>query len=188
MDLRNPPTRANSRLSATPERSIIKLKPAFRPPKRKATSTRAASLGAEIAVSPLKGRRLKVRWRDEGSIVKDIRDENSTVKDISRDLELLEEVVNGLRRKVSPMEDASVEVRGRLNWEKRNEEDYKVVEVKKCTKPWAKALSNAPIHYEVNKRAAALYKPRFETSHPPVVKASKPRTSSRTARAFLRPI
>lgn len=184
MDLRNLPSKATSRPSVTPERSIIKLKPAFLPQKRKAASTRAASLGAEIPVSPLKARRLKVRWRDEDK--GDVRDNSCTVKDISRDLELLEEVVNGLKRKVSPMEDIHVAVRGRLPWEKRYEEENKAVEVTKCTKPWAKALSNAPVLYKVNKRADALYKPRFETSHPPIVKASKPRMSSRTGRVVLR--
>lgn len=162
-----PLTRAKSRLSATPERSILKLKPAFRPPKRPPASTRAASLGTEIAVNPVRTRRLRVRWQEEGS----------TVQDISRDLDLLEEVVDGLKRRVSPMEEGKsrVEVRRELVWVRRQEEGS-VVPVK-WTKPRMKVLSNAPIHSELGKFAALLYKPRFETSEPPVVKASKPRTT-----------
>lgn len=99
------------------------------------------------------------------------------MQDISRDLDLLEEVVNGLKRRVSPMEEGKsrVEVRRELVWVRRQEEGS-VVPVK-WTKPRMKVLSNAPIHSELGKFAALLYKPRFETSEPPVVKASKPRTT-----------
>lgn len=185
---------AKSRTNSTGERSIIRLKPAFAPAKRRAVSTRVQFISTPGSVSPAPVSR-SVRFthkhrvthlRDEPTYSPDL----ATILDISQNIDQVSDLVSALQQKSTPAGSARiVEFPATTAYASRPVLVPTELTVQKSTRPKVKSLlqCNASIHSEVAQPAEGLYKRRFEALKVPVVKESKPRRKGRTdALPFLR--